>query len=668
MWDLIAGTEDNVSMGNVLTTWNFEPQPTHRGTFGILSTCFVTLALCTWKIVHLNLPGTCPDAALPWTAWWKRGTTKSMRHRLVHIFGGHQISRQIGWLLIGLFAPELIAFAAFEQYWAARSLQAYMEEVYLKQPKNPTWWPAALSRQRVPAPLDDVEQHDADKPVWTMTHSWYAVMGGYSYDLREGSFTHLPDDRGRESLILRDEALRFVAKHEPSIIPRLTVADIMDKAGAGAFVKIITLFQAIWFSLQCIARMGQGLSISLLELTTFAHCVVGLVIGWLWLQKPLDISMPDALDIPDGVLEPHWLMAMLYSLTGFDKEESDDDRWRKMASETKEKLEAQDPEQKTPGLAYLDPLNEHRPLSFTEFDVARPGTSAARSTRPSSSRPGTGLGHRRSRTAPRSPATPPTAGPSITDLIQSAANNDRRLALRMQLARKGWEHYVLNPPQSQPAVAVDVQTLGNQTSISPTKHPAVVQRKLKHTLRDTLVDRVPNFPRHRAHAPGATLHKPNTIRTHIGIALTGFLYGGLHLLAWDSSFITTVEQTVWRIAALSLAASGLFVPVAHAEGFLRDVARPWLEMDEEDRDAEEAAHLESKKETMGRSTWKVYRWFFSWMIEVMRVGLVVGVALVGGVYFGLRLFIMVEALLGLGHLPPSAYEVVRWSTYVPHIS
>lgn len=104
MWDLVAGASGNISTNTI--TW--EPQPQRRGTFGILTTCFVTLALCTWKIVHLNLPGVCPDADLPWSAWWKPGTTRSMRHRLVHIFGGHQLTRQIGWLLIGLFAPELV--------------------------------------------------------------------------------------------------------------------------------------------------------------------------------------------------------------------------------------------------------------------------------------------------------------------------------------------------------------------------------------------------------------------------------------------------------------------------------------------------------------------------------------------------------------------------------
>lgn len=500
----------------------------------------------------------------------------------------------------------------------------------------------------------DIELDEADKPIWTMTHSWYAVMGGYSYALRSNSQVHLPDDRGRESVTLTASALRFIVQHEPSIIPHLSVAAIMDKSSAGAFIKIITLFQALWFSLQCIARMGQGLSISLLELTTFAHCIVGLVIGWLWLRKPLDISMPDALEIPDDAREAHWLMALLYTLSEFDGQEADDDRWNKMVPSVREKLEMPGGEaDTTPGQAYLEPLNEHAPLCLADFDLDRPGTSAARSTRPPSSRPGTRRSALQSQTGPQSPPAPSSPAQSLTDLIQTAADNDRRLSIRMHLAQKGWEHYVLNPPHSPNPISSNI--------------PIAIQRSLKRTLRSALADRIPNFPRHHASSHSA-IHRSHMIRTHLGITLTGFLYGGLHLMAWTSSFPSVAEQTIWRIAALSLAASGLLVPVAHAEEVLKDVIRPWVDMDEEARDAEEKAHLEEKRGVLGKRAWAVYRWAFLWMIEVVRVARLVGFVIVGAVYLGLRVFIFLECLIGLGHLPASAFEVVRWSVYVPHIS
>lgn len=76
-----------------------------------------------------------------------------------------------------------------------------------------------------------------------MTHSFYAVMGGFTFTMREGSKVYIPDDRDRNQVTLRHEALRFVAEHEPSVIPKLTASAIIDKSNASVFVKIITLFQ-----------------------------------------------------------------------------------------------------------------------------------------------------------------------------------------------------------------------------------------------------------------------------------------------------------------------------------------------------------------------------------------------------------------------------------------
>ncbi|KAI3394330.1 hypothetical protein diail_2882 [Diaporthe ilicicola] len=674
MWDIVAGAEGNLTSG---FTW--EPQPERRGTFSIISTCFVTLALCTWKIVHLNLPGSCPDESLPWTAWFKKGTTNSMRHRLVHIFGGHQLTRQIGWLLIGLFAPELIAYAAFRQYWDVKSLQSFMERVYLQPVQPRRWWPAMLNRRQVRP--EDVEDN-SNKPTWTITHSWYAVMGGYSYKLRDGPKVYLPDDHNREQLILRDEALRFVAEHEPGVIPRLSDLEILDKSSSSTFVKIIALFQALWFSLQCVVRMAQGLSISLLELTTFAHCIVALLIGWLWLQKPVDISKPDPLDMPDTIGQPHWLLAVLYSLTSFDHNESDEERYRNLGQAEKEAVEntGEGPRRST----YLDATINRDPITFSDLNLhgGRPQSSAV-----SMGRPATGVPSRPTTSRPN-PASPeghlfpsnlnqPTSSPaqSLSELVQAAADQERGFRTRMLLAQKGWDHYILDKhPHEEPAndaaaATTTAVSLPEQSMSAETRQRE--QRRLKRSLRNTLVDRVTNFPRRRHESP----EEQDTFRTHLGITLTGFLYGGLHMLAWGASFTSQAEADIWKLASVSLACSGLLVPVTNAEGVIMNAVRPWLMMDEEDRDAEEAEHLAEKAAKLGRWKhgwrrywWKFYKWCFLWMIEVVRVVKVVGIVVVGCIYLGLRFFIFVECLANLSHLPPSAYEVVRWSQYVPHIS
>jgi len=65
---------------NDTATWH--PEPLRRGTFGLLSSCLITMGLCVWTSVHLNLP------------------EPGKRNR--------QFWRKALWLVYGLFAPELV--------------------------------------------------------------------------------------------------------------------------------------------------------------------------------------------------------------------------------------------------------------------------------------------------------------------------------------------------------------------------------------------------------------------------------------------------------------------------------------------------------------------------------------------------------------------------------
>ena len=61
---------------------NWRPEPTFRGTYGILSTCIITTLLCIWTAVHLNVPA------------YKKGS--------------RQTWRKVGWFIMGLIAPEMV--------------------------------------------------------------------------------------------------------------------------------------------------------------------------------------------------------------------------------------------------------------------------------------------------------------------------------------------------------------------------------------------------------------------------------------------------------------------------------------------------------------------------------------------------------------------------------
>lgn len=98
--DTIFGTG---SPANGTSPWR--PEPTFRGTFGILSTCLLTLGLCVWSAIHLNIPAN-EHEERPWDSIcalsiWKKCCDNNFK------WPG-QILRKVGWTALGFFAPELV--------------------------------------------------------------------------------------------------------------------------------------------------------------------------------------------------------------------------------------------------------------------------------------------------------------------------------------------------------------------------------------------------------------------------------------------------------------------------------------------------------------------------------------------------------------------------------
>ena len=99
----------------------FVPEPDGRGTFGILWSSLAVLFLNTWTVLHLNIEN--PDIN-----FWQ-----SVLHKLE-------------WITIATIAPEFISLGAVDDYDSAKTLQRIM--------KGRVHW-------------------------WTVTHGYYANMGGY---------------------------------------------------------------------------------------------------------------------------------------------------------------------------------------------------------------------------------------------------------------------------------------------------------------------------------------------------------------------------------------------------------------------------------------------------------------------------------------------------------
>ena len=129
--------------------------------------------------------------------------------------------------------------------------------------------------------------------TWTMTHSFYAIMGGFAFDTSDAEPNFLPNHRSR--LCISVYGLSYIAMKAPELIPDIAEKQIKDKSKADSLAKFIVCLQALWFCVQCITRVSQRKAISLLELNTFAHAFCALLIYALWWYKPQDIKEPTLL-------------------------------------------------------------------------------------------------------------------------------------------------------------------------------------------------------------------------------------------------------------------------------------------------------------------------------------------------------------------------------------
>lgn len=179
---------------------HWQESPNTRGTFDIISSCLITLALCLWTALHLNIPE--------------------------HHGASKQRWRKFGWLLIGLLAPELVVFTAFEQRRAAFKLTRKMQILFgdEPEPEGPKLlrWLRPTKRSTSPEEVH-LPTHGITTPHhrhrWTHVHSFYANMGGFAFDTSSAPVNFLPSCRTR--LTICPKGLRYIAKHAPSIIPNL---------------------------------------------------------------------------------------------------------------------------------------------------------------------------------------------------------------------------------------------------------------------------------------------------------------------------------------------------------------------------------------------------------------------------------------------------------------
>ena len=125
-----------------------------------------------------------------------------------------------------------------------------------------------------------------------------------------------------------------------------------------------------------------------------------------------------------------------------------------------------------------------------------------------------------------------------------------------------------------------------------------------------------------------------TLPIRLGFITAGFIYGGLHAMAWFAHFESSTQQLLWRISACVVMGGFpvCFVLLVYLESI--------------------SPHISHRLHLHDISLW-------SWSIAS---------ALIGLAYVLARVYLVVECFINLSHLPAGVYEVPSWASYFPHIS
>lgn len=94
----LSSSTDPIAPHEKTQTIGWVSEPDGRETFSLMTSCVLTLSLCVWSAMHLNIPHYRESR---WQYW--------LRH--------------VKWGLVGVFAPELVVFAAWRQYVSANAVR-----------------------------------------------------------------------------------------------------------------------------------------------------------------------------------------------------------------------------------------------------------------------------------------------------------------------------------------------------------------------------------------------------------------------------------------------------------------------------------------------------------------------------------------------------------------
>ena len=446
---------------------------------------------------------------------------------------------------------------------------------------------------------------------WTRTHSFYANMGGFVFDLDESCITERDRFTAQHSrLTVTPRGMAILARC--GFLPKISKEDILDKNKSDNLSKMISVVQALWMLAQIVGRLIVDLPITLLEVNTLAHIGCAVIIYVLWWDKPKLINEPTRLR-GDWVPPVSAYMYMSSQISG----------WRRTRPGILKK-DWIDPEL---SILTFKPSNARIP----ELDVLTPDEE---------------FSSRKKRLA--FIASLPI---SIADVPRLQIDSDSgSLSIRpiSTFTIKGEpRETALSTIQSRLESSRDLQsTRWSLAAEAMTLHSAISRRVIPRETQegDKKFKWIEPITEELVDDSIGNWATENLLRDMSGFVMgmvvwfASMAYGGLHACAWNGHFPSSVEMWLWRGSSICIAASGL----------------TWILINLL------ARTFEGFKEYWGRVESLRAHW-------TSLVGLGSLATLCGLAYLLARIFLVVEAFISLRKLPAAAFDTLQWTQLVPHL-
>jgi len=152
-----------------------------RSTSDILWNCFSIFLVCTWSCLHYNVPSN-KESEAKWHSW--RGVPYWPSTLLWRIW-----ARKVCCMMLIIIAPEIGVATAMEQYLHARDWQAENHKRAV-----------TLALKVVGKELEAVPDQEERCKI-TLTHAFFANMGGFSLRLRLRPSPHFSQNYKKEGAI-----------------------------------------------------------------------------------------------------------------------------------------------------------------------------------------------------------------------------------------------------------------------------------------------------------------------------------------------------------------------------------------------------------------------------------------------------------------------------------